>query len=213
MVDYKELVDNIKPDLDKVIQYLREDVRTIQVGRADPSLVENIPVDFSGIKTPLKQLAAISCPEPRQILIQPWDKSYFEPIEQAIHRAQESLSLTVEENAIRITLPSMTEEYREKILKVLSRKQEEARESLRKWRDDVMKGIQDMFRAKKISEDEKFKAKDELQDLIDEYDRKVDSVIMVKVRNLGGEKDFKFSKKKKSFKSKKRDRGRGYLRR
>lgn len=186
MVNYKDLINSIKPDLDNVIQHLKEDIRTIQVGRADPSLVENVMVDFSGIKTPLKQLAAITCPEPRQILIQPWDKSYFEPIEQAIHRSQESLSLSVEETAIRITLPSMNEEYRKKILRLLSQKQEEARESIRKWRDNVIKSIQDSFRAKEISEDDKFRAKDELQDLIDDYNKKVEKIVEVKRREIEG---------------------------
>ena len=186
MIDYKILVDNIKPDLDKVIQYLKEDVKTIQVGRADPTLVENVLVDFSGIKTPLKQLAAISCPEPRQILIQPWDKSYFEPIEKAIHRAQESLNLIVEENDIRITLPPMTEEYRKKILKILSQKQETARESVSKWRDSVVKDIQEKFKAKEISEDDKFKAKDKLQELIDDYNKKIEDVVAIRRREIEG---------------------------
>ena len=186
MLNYKDIIKKIKPELEKIIHHLEKEIRGIQVGHASASLVEDIVVDYLGAKVPLKQLSAISCPESRQIVIQPWDKSYFEPIEKAISYSNIGANPIVDKDIIRINLPPLTEEYRKGLLRLLSQRKEESRESIRKWRDEDWKEVQDNFKSKKISEDDKFRAKDELQDLIDEYNEKIQKIIDKKEKEISG---------------------------
>lgn len=175
-MDYKEVINKIKPELDKVVSFFEGELAKIRVGRATPSLVENLEIPLFGQKLPLKQLGAISCPEPRQIIIRPWDKSYIEPIEKAILQSNVGLSPVVDKEVIRISLPPMTEDFRKELLKLLSQKKEEARSIIRKWRDQSWKEVQDLTREGEIREDDKFRAKDELQKLVDEYNGKIEEL-------------------------------------
>lgn len=175
-MDYKDIIEKIKPELDKVVSFFEGESSKIRTGRATPSLVEDISVDLFGQKMPIKQLAAISTPEPRQLLVQPWDKSYVEPIEKAITQSNLGASPVVDKDSIRVTLPALTEEYRKNLLKLLSEKEEESRKTIRKWREEAWGEIQEKTRDGEIREDDKFKAKDDLQKLVDEYIGKVESL-------------------------------------
>jgi len=183
-MEYKEIIEKIRPELDKVVNFFERELQKIRTGRASPSLVENIVVDCFGQKLPLKQLAAISCPEPRQILIQPWDKSYIESIEKAISQSNLGINPIVDKEVIRLILPTLTEEFRKDLLRVLSERQEQAKQTLRRWREEAWRGIQDQFKEGKIREDDKFRAKDELQDLIDEYNEKIESLAEKKRKEI-----------------------------
>ncbi len=176
MEDYKEIIKKIEPEMEKVINFLEREMAGIRTSRATPSLVENIIVDCFGQKFPLKQLAAISSPSPREILIQPWDKSYIEGIEKAISQSSLGISPIVDKEVIRITLPSLTEEYRRELVRLVSEKQEEARRTIRRWREEAWNKIKDAAQKGEIREDDKFKAKDELQDLIDKYNGKIKEI-------------------------------------
>lgn len=176
MNNYKEIIDKIKPELDKVINFFERETAKIRAGRASPSLVEDIIVECFGQKFPLKQLAAISSPEPKQIIIQPWDKSYIEAIEKAISESSLGVTPVVDKNLIRISLPFLSEEYRKNLLRILSEKQEEVRKTIRRWREKAWHEIQEGFQGGDIREDDKFRAKDELQELIDEYNTKVKEI-------------------------------------
>jgi len=173
---HKEIINKIKPELDKVIHFLEGELAKIRTGRASPFLVEDIVVDCFGQKFPLKQLAAISTPEAKQILIQPWDKSYIEGIVSALEKSGVGANPVVDKDSIRINLPSLTEEYRKELLKILSEKQEQTRQTLRRWREQAWRQVQDGFKEGKIREDDKFRAKDELQELVDEYSEKVENL-------------------------------------
>jgi ribosome recycling factor len=175
---YKEIIDKIKPELDKTVSFLEREMIKLRTGRASSSLVENIVVDCFGKKFPLKQLAAISLSGPRQILIQPWDKSYVESIEKAILQSGLGLGISpvVDKDVIRISLPLLSEEYRKDLLRVLSEKQEEARKTIRRWREQAWDEIQERFKEGEIREDDKFRAKDELQDLVNEYNKKIEEI-------------------------------------
>lgn len=174
---YKEYINAVRPEFDKVVAFLEKETGKIRTGRANPSLVEDIVVDCFGQKFPLKQLAFISTPEPKQILINPWDKSYIEGIVQALEKSGGvGSSPVVDKDSIRINLPPMTEDYRKNLIYLLSEKQEEARKTIRHWREEAWKKIQDETRAGKVREDDKFRAKDELQKLIDEYNEKIESI-------------------------------------
>ncbi len=170
-------VDKIKPELEKVLNHLKEELRKIRTGRANPSLVEDVAVDCFGQKLPLKQLAAISTPDPKQIVIQPWDKSYLEPIEKSLAKGDLGASPVVDQDVIRIKLPAMNEEYRERLISLLSEKQEEARKTIRRWREEAWHDIQKKEEKGEIREDDKFKAKEDLQELVDEYNNKVRDLV------------------------------------
>jgi len=173
---YKEIIDKIKPEIEKTIDFLEREMTKIRTGRASVSLVEDITVDYLGQKFPLKQLATISVPEARKIIIQPWDKSYLESIEKAISQSSLGAAPIVDKEVIRITLPPMSEEYRKNFLRFISEKQEEARRTVRRWREQSWDEIQEGFKNGEIREDDKYRAKDELQELIDEYNEKIEKI-------------------------------------
>jgi ribosome recycling factor len=183
-MDYKEIVNKIKPELEKVVRFFEGELSKIRTGRATPSLVEDILVDVFGQKMPIKQLGAISSPEPRQLIIQPWDKSYVEPIERAISQSDIGTSPVVDKDVIRINLPALTEEYRKNLSRVLSDKEEEARKTIRKWREEAWGEVQEKNREGEIREDDKFKAKEELQKTVDEFIGKVESLGEKKRREI-----------------------------
>ncbi|MCD6528649.1 ribosome recycling factor [bacterium] len=176
MSTYKDIINKIKPELDKAINYLEKELAKIRTGRVTPALVENVMVDCFGNKLPLKQLGAITVPEPRQIVIQPWDKSYIESIEKALSQAGIGANPIVDKDIIRINFPPLTRESKEDLLRVISLKQEETRRTVRRWREEAWKEIQEKTREGEIREDDKYRAKDELQDLIDEYNQKIEEL-------------------------------------
>ena len=175
-MEYKEIINKIKPELDKVVNFLEKELLKVHTSRATPALVEDVVVDCFGQKFPLKQLAAISTPESKQILIQPWDKSYVEGIVSALEKTGIGAKAVVDREVIRINLPPLTEEYRKDLIRILSEKQEEARKTVRKWREEAWEEIQNNFKEGKIREDDKFRAKDDLQKLIDEYNDKIEGL-------------------------------------
>jgi ribosome recycling factor len=176
-MEYEKIIEATKPEMEKTIEYLLKELKKIRADRATPSLVEDIVIDCFNQRLPLKQIAAISCPEQRQILIQPWDRNYIKDILIAVQKTEAGLSPMIEGNSIRIILPPLTEEYRKSLVKILSSKKEDARVSLKRVREEKWKEIQEGFQEGEIREDDKFKAKDELQNLVDEYNKKIDEIV------------------------------------
>ena len=176
VVNYKDIIDKIRPELDKAINFLERELAKIRTGRASPSLVEDVVCECFGQKFPLKQLAAISVPEPKQILIQPWDKSYVEGITSALRKTGIGANPIVDKDVVRINLPPLSEEYRKELFGLLSQKQEEARKTIRRWREEAWDEIQEGYKEGKVREDDKFRAKDKLQDLVDEYNKKIEEL-------------------------------------
>lgn len=176
MDDYKKIINEVKPELDKAINFFEGEMLKIRTGRASPAMVEDIVVECFGQRFPLKQLAAISTPELKQILIQPWDKSYIEGIVKALENTGSLSNPVVDKDVIRINLPPLSEEFRKNLLRLISEKQEESRKTIRRWREEAWDEIQEKFREGKIREDDKFRAKDELQDLIDDYNEKIEQI-------------------------------------
>ncbi|MEA3295968.1 MAG: ribosome recycling factor [Patescibacteria group bacterium] len=173
---YKEIINNIKPELDKVIDFLEKEAQKIRTNRISPSLVEDIVADCFGQKFPIKQLATISVRGPREIIISVYDKSYLEPIEKAISQSSASVSPIIDQETIRLNFPPLTEDYRKDLAKFISEKQEDARKTIRHFRENAWREIQDKQRSGEISEDNKFRGKDELQDLINEYNKKIEEI-------------------------------------
>lgn len=173
-MEYKEITNKVKPEMDKVVAFLDGELAKIRTGRANPSLVEDVVVDVFGQKFPLKQLAAISVPEAKQILIQPWDKSYVEGIVSALQKTGTGANPIVDRDSIRINLPPMTEEYRKELARLISVKQEESRQTIRRWREQAWTEVQNEAKAGKIREDDKFRAKEDLQKMVDDYNKKIE---------------------------------------
>ena len=185
-MEHKEIIDSIKPEMDKVVSFFYRELDKIRTGRASLSLVEDITADCFGQKFLIKQLGAITLSGPQQILIQPWDKSYLESIESAIRQSGRGLSPVVDKDAIRINLSTLTGEFRDNLLKVLSEKQEEAKMTIRRWREEAWKKIQDGFKDGEIREDDKFRAKDMLQEIVDEYYKKIEDFGDRKRKEING---------------------------
>jgi len=183
-MSYKEFIDKAKPELEKTYKFLEGELAKIRTSRASPALVEDIEVDAFGSKFPLKQLGAISTPSTNQIAIQPWDISYIEPIQKAIEKSGLGMSCAVDKNLIRLNLPMLTEEYRNSLGKILGEKAEQAKQSMRHQRDEVWNKIQVAQKAKEITEDDKFRGKDELQKVVDDYQEKIKNLVEKKKQEL-----------------------------
>lgn len=183
-VSYQQLISETKPELEKVVDFLKRELMKIRTERASPSLVEDIMVEYFGKKYALKKLATISIPAPRQIVIKPWDDSYIEDIVKALDRSDIGTSPIVDKDIVRINLPSLSEEFREELIHLVSEKHEQSRRTLRKWRDEIWREIQDAFQEGKMSEDDKYKGKDKLEDLINDYQEKIEEIVEKKKKEI-----------------------------
>lgn len=172
----KDLIDAKKEGFEKAVAHFEEEMMKLRTGRAHPGLVEGLMVDYYGTQTPVKQMASVTVPEPRQILISPWDKGALASIEAAIRESDLGLNPMNDGVGVRITLPALTEERRKELVKVLNMKAEEAKISVRSTREDIWKDIQDAEKEGLIGEDDKFRGKDDLQKVVDDYNQKLESL-------------------------------------
>lgn len=170
----QELIADKKQNFESAVEHFMDEASKIRTGRAHPGLVENLMVDYYGTRTPLRQMAAISIPEARQILISPWDKGSLVLIEAAIRESDLGLNPGNDGVALRITLPALNEETRRNFVKSLNSRAEEARIAVRNIREEIWKDIQEFEKAGEISEDDKFAGKEDLQKVIDEYNQKLE---------------------------------------
>jgi len=182
-----KIISNIKEELEEVISYFKKEISRVHVSRATPSLVEDLSVTYADQTMPLKQLASIGCPSPREIRIQPWSKDYIKPIEKAISESDLDLNPQSQEKMIYIKLPKLSEERRNQINNLISQKAEEARKTIRHWWDEGWDEIKEKFNEDEITEDEKYKLKERLQDLVKEYRDKVDEIKENKQKEIKGE--------------------------
>jgi len=161
---------------EQIIAHLAEEFRGLRPGRATPALVENILVEAYGTKMPVRSLAAISAPDPRTLLIEPWDQTVIAAIEAAIGRSSLGAQPAVDQQKIRVSLPALTEERRRELIRLVSQKTEEARVRLRRIREEERERIIADERAKKISEDGRFRQLKELDKGADEWMEKVEEL-------------------------------------
>lgn len=178
------ILENFKNELKKIEESLKVEFSSLRVGRATPALVENILVDYYGSKVPVKQIASISAPEHRILIIEPWDRNILPNLEKAILASDLSLNPIVDKNLIRIAIPSLTEERKTALIKIISSKLEEAKIKYRGSRDKIIKEINELFDAKKITEDERFKTKEEVQKLIDLTSQNLENLLKFKEEEI-----------------------------
>ncbi len=165
----KEVLKDAEHRMQGAVRVLEEELKGIRTGRANPALVENLKVDYYGVPTPLMQLASITVPEPRQLLIKPFDKGSLKAIEKAIQESDLGLNPNNDGTSIRLILPPLTEERRRDLVKLVHHRVEETRVAIRNVRRDAIKDLREMEDEKMISEDERHRAEKQLQDLTDKY--------------------------------------------
>lgn len=171
----KEIYKETETRMRSAIQALEEDLAGIRTGRATPALIERLPVDYYGMPTPLVQLASISVPDPRSLLIRPFDSSTLRSIERAIQASDLGLTPNSDGKAIRLNLPPLTEERRRELVKVVHNRVEEARVATRNIRRDSIKDLREFEQEKLISEDDLKRGEEELQKFTDRYIEEVNS--------------------------------------
>jgi ribosome recycling factor len=168
----------------RVVKALDDEFKTIRTGRATAALFENIRVDYYGQKTPLNQMATISIPEARMVIIQPWDRSVLAEVEKAIQRSDLSVNPNNDGKVIRISIPPLTEERRRELVKVARGIAEKSRVSVRNIRRDGNEELKKMQKASEISEDEAKRGMEEIQKLTDRYIEEVNSLLQDKEKEI-----------------------------
>jgi ribosome recycling factor len=172
----REYIETNREHFESAVAHFEAEAGKLRTGRANPSLVEGLLVDYYGVKTPLKQIATISTPEARQILIQPWDRGAMVFIETAIRESDLGLNPANDGATVRITLPALTEDRRHELVRVLNQRAEDARVSVRGTREEIWKHIQELEKEGEVGEDDKFRGKDDLQKVVDEYNARIESL-------------------------------------
>lgn len=174
MID--DLLKETEARIKKAVEVLQGDLATIRTGRASPALIERLRVDYYGTPTPLNQLAAISVPEPRLMVVRPYDPTSLSEIERAILKSDLGLTPVNDGKLIRLPIPRLTEERRQELVRVVGRRVEEARVAIRNCRRDALRDLKEMEKEKLISEDEHYRGREDMQKLTDNYVEEVDEV-------------------------------------
>ncbi len=182
------MLDEIYRDLgermDKTVEALESEYKKLRTGRASISLVDGIRADYYGSATPLSQLATLTIPDPRTIAIQPWDTSVVGEIEKAILKSDLGLTPMNDGKAIRIGIPPLTAERRRDLVKVVKKRAEESKVAVRNIRRDINAKIKDLKNDKKVSEDEQFRAQEEIQRVTGDYVKRIDAVCLAKEKEI-----------------------------
>lgn len=185
---YKNELDKLTKESENkmlaALDAVKKQFATIRTGRAHPGLVEGLKVDYYGTKTPLKQVASVTAPEPRMIVIQPWDKGAMGAIEKAIQTSELGITPTNDGKFIRLAMPQLTHERRDELAKVLHKMSEEGRISIRNTRHQANEEAVKLEKDKVFTEDDKFTAKDKIQKLTDDYIKKIDSALAEKEKEI-----------------------------
>jgi ribosome recycling factor len=171
-----EVLTELRERMNRSVEALQDDLMSIRTGRASPALIEKLPVEYYGTMTPLNQMASIAAPEPRLLVIKPWDPSALADIERAILKSDLGLTPMNDGKLIRLNVPRLTEERRRELVKVVSRRVEEGRVAVRNLRRDALQDLKEFEKEKMISEDDFFRGKDDVQDLTDEFIQQIDGI-------------------------------------
>jgi len=179
-----EVLKDTRARMEKAVQVLQSDLVAIRTGRASPALLEKVQVEYYGTMVPLNQIASISAPEPRLLTIRPWDANALPAIEKAILKSDLGLTPVNDGKIIRINFPRLTEERRKELVRLVSKRIEEARVAVRNCRRDGLEELRKMEKEKLISEDEFYHGKDKLQELTDEFIEKIDQLGELKKKEI-----------------------------
>ena len=180
MATVEELMEDTELRMTGAVDALQRELNVIRTGRASPALVENLAVEYYGTPTPLNQLATISVPEARSLMIQPWDKQSIRDVERSILTSDLGLTPNNDGTTIRITIPQLTEERRRELVRLVGRKVEDAHVAARNVRRDTLDKLRRMEREKELSQDESRRAQGDLQKVTDRYTGEMDELKALK---------------------------------
>jgi ribosome recycling factor len=182
MID--ELLDDGKRRMDKSVEATQHEFNTVRTGRASAALLDRISVDYYGQQTPVKQLASINVPEPRMLTIQPFDPSSVKAIERAIQESDLGVTPSNDGKLIRLPIPTLTEERRKELVKIVRHLAEEGRVAVRNVRRDVMHDLKELVRDGEVGDDEERRAEDRLQKITDEHVHRIDDLLKKKEEEI-----------------------------
>lgn len=180
----KKVIESAEDRLNKTLDGLKKDYGTLRAGRAAPSLLDKVTVDYYGVATPVNQIANVTIPEPRMIMIKPYDRNSLKDIERAIQKSDLGLTPNNDGTTIRLQIPQPTQERRKELVKVVSKKAEEAKVAMRNIRRDANESIKKLEKGKEITEDDRKDAQEEMQKLLDKYIKLVDSTRATKEKEV-----------------------------
>lgn len=179
-----QVVMQTEEKMKKTIEHLKSEFQTLKAGRATPTILDGIKVQYYGTNVPVNQVASISIPESRLIVITPWEKGVLPELEKAILKADIGITPQNDGRVIRLPVPQLTEERRKDIIKTAKRTTEEHKVILRNERRDAVEILKKNFNEKRSTEDEKFKSQDELQKLTNIYVKKMDEILLHKEKEI-----------------------------
>lgn len=177
---------NFKTELNKVSEFLSKEYSQLNIGRASPMVLDGIFVESYGARSPLKNVASVSIEDPKTLRIAPWDKNQIKEIEKSIIASNLGLSVATDDAGIRVIFPQLTTETRQTLVKVLKEKLEEQRITVRRERERIWDDVQKKEKEGKLTEDERFRAKDELQKIIDEVNKSLEANFEKKQKEVMG---------------------------
>jgi len=180
----KEVSGEAEDKMKKALEVLRKDYGSMRAGRATPALLERVMVDYYGVPTPINQMANITVPEPRMLLIQPWDKSVMASIEKAVLKSDLGLTPNNDGIVIRLAIPQLTQERRNELVKSAKKKAEDARVAVRNIRRDANDHLKALKKEKQISEDDDKRAQEDIQKLTDKYVKEIDHILENKEQEI-----------------------------
>lgn len=176
----EDVLADVERRMNRSMEALERELATLRTGRATPSLVENISVDYYGSPTPLKQIASISAPDARAIMIQPWDRQALRDIERSLMQSEMGFNPSNDGNIITVPIPPLNQERRQELVRLLKRKIEEGKVSVRNVRRDGLESLRKLERDKAISQDQNRRSQDQLQKTTDGFIKSMDQVSTTK---------------------------------
>ena len=179
-----EIIQEMRRKMDKALEVLRQDFARVRTGRASVALLDGIKVEAYGTLMPLSQVASLAAPEPRLLTVQPWDAALMSEIEKAILRSDLGLTPNNDGKLIRIPIPPLTTERRKELVKTIKKMTEEAKVALRNLRREANEELKELKKEKMISEDEAFKAQEEVQKITDDYIKKAEAQAAEKEKEI-----------------------------
>ncbi|MCL6478112.1 MAG: ribosome recycling factor [Peptococcaceae bacterium] len=180
----KEIIAEAEANMKKTVDIVRKEFASLRAGRATPALLDKITVNYYGNPTPVNQMANITTPEARLLIIQPWDKSSLPEIERAILKSDLGINPASDGNVIRLAIPQLTQERRQELVKVVKKKAEEGRVAVRNIRRDTNDSLKAREKKGELSEDELRRAQDEVQKLTDKYIKEIDQITANKEQEI-----------------------------
>ena len=180
----KEIQNKLQQQMDKTIEAIKHEFSTIRAGRANAQMLDKIRVDYYGTPTPINQVGSISVPEPRTLMINPWDKSAMKDIETAIRNSDLGLNPTNDGEVIRLNVPALTEERRKELCKQAKKASEDFKVRIRNERRDANDKLKKLEKEGEITEDDLKKAQDNVQKMTDKYIKEIDTLLDIKEKDI-----------------------------